>query len=248
LREVSAHESGNNPAVLFDAADRATVVWSSGHYDLDGLRGARRRANGTFTRPTMLIPPPDPFAGSWMGAWDVIADAEGRRIAVWQPSPDGGQRIPLLFATAGRRGPFGAPSAIADDDRYHLLAGIVGAPSGLAAALWMSHDGRSSPVVEVAVRRPDGGFGPARRVSAPGAHAGSPRHAVDSAGHAVIVWGIIDGYEAVIGEPDGSFGSPQRLASGDGDRPTVDMDGRGNAVAAWISGGQVQVVQYRRDG
>ena len=230
---IRAHELGTpapaHPPV-FDARGDAVVVWTEAKVSIREaitveylVRTSVRPVDGHWQSPETL---------SRLGLDpDVVFDAQGDAIAVWQsPSAvqaairpaDGSWLAPQTVATPG-----GEEPQIASD-----ASGDVIAVANRQAS------GRSTGIQ--AVLRPAGGtFSPAQTISDPD-NDFHPQLAMNSRGDALVAWerdsarGCI--VEAAFRPAGGHWSRPQVLSDKHAGCPAgqrVAIDGRGDAVVAW---------------
>ncbi len=230
---IPAHELGTpapaHPPV-FDARGDAVVVWTEAKVSIKEaitveylVRTSERPVDGHWQPPETL---------SRLGLDpDVVFDAQGDAIAVWQsPSAvqaairpaDGSWLAPQTVATPG-----GEEPQIASD-----ASGDVIAVANRQAS------GRSTGIQ--AVFRPAGGtFSPAQTISDPD-NDFHPQLAMNARGDALVAWerdsarGCI--VEAAFRPAGGHWSRPQVLSDKHAGCPAgqrVAIDGRGDAVVAW---------------
>src|SRR5690349_16457416 len=129
-----------------------------------------------------------------------------------------------------------------------------GAPALAVAAdgtAWVAfeHSDGANTRVAVAERRPGGGFGPARDLSAAGRDAFSPSLAVDRAGDVTLAWMQGAGFvvQARHRPAGGAWGeaTPPLSLGPIGRGPVVAVGDGGAAVIAWTRGNVVEAVTRR---
>ena len=154
-----------------------------------------------------------------------------------------------MVVTAVALAAFGAPET-ADPERRAGENDAIPPGRQLAAgangeALWLSTTSAARPGGPVAVYRRCGGaqWPLERRLG--GADADAVGVAMNPHGDALIVYtedGVSDRTSfSVTRAADGTYGNPETIATGDQSNPTFALAANGSAVAAWGSGGKVQM-------
>lgn len=170
---------------------------------------------------------------------DVAVDGQGGALAVWvQGGADG-----TLRPYAARRAPHGAWSAPQVLDTQH--AGEADRPvvavnaAGVGVAVWELRVGTDTRLY-AAEYAPESGWSAPKPIEQGAGPVGPARVAVDSQGHALVVYQQRDGATASVWAVRRVAGvgwsSPLRLeASAAPVGPVLTTDGAGNALAAWVA-------------
>ncbi len=154
-----------------------------------------------------------------------------------------------LVATAVALAAFGSPET-ADPERRAGENDAIPPGRQLAAganggALWLSTTSAAGPGGPVAVYRRCGGeqWPLERRLG--GADADADGIAMNPHGDALIVYDEVGAGDraifSVTRAADGTYGNPEPIATGDLSNPVFALAANGSAVAAWGSGGKVQM-------
>jgi hypothetical protein len=241
------------PQVAANGPGAAVAVWvvaatGSGH-QLPFIQAAfRRRAGGSWSRPTRISP-----AGAEAGQ-TVVGIGGDQAIAVWDTLGVGGSQV-QWSALSLRTGRWSVPAVLARTRQSLLFPQIAMDARGDAVAAWRRHapgplrHGAEQAKIVAAVR-PAGHrawrapvtlgaeFEPAGQGVAslrlPG-----PRVAIGARGQAVVVWqGMAGGTvvtTAATRSAAGPWRQPMSLTARLGVYPAVAMNAAGDVVAVWES-------------
>jgi hypothetical protein len=241
---IPAHELGT-PAPAhppaFDARGDAVVVWTE----------ARVSTNEAITVEYLVRTSVRPVDGHWQPAEtlsrlgldpDVVIDAHGDTIAVWQ-SPDG---VQAAIRPAG--GSWLAPQTVATPGGEEPQ--IAGDANGDVIVVSTRQAPGHSTGIQAVLRPAGSTFSPAQTISAPD-NDFHPRLAMNARGDALVAWerdtarGCI--VEAAFRPANGRWSGPRVLSDKHAGCPAdqrVAIDGRGDAVVAWFAlHGRTQFVE-----
>jgi hypothetical protein len=206
---------GAEPKVVFDARNRAYVVWAGLRGAGAGIQLAVARAGRPF-KPTRVS-----SAGEIASDPSVAVTPDGSAIVVWSggnDTPGVGGRVQT--AVRGSTGMLSAPLTLSDRARFPpgvtpVYGGsaprVVANPQGEAIAVWQQQTFPETGGGLVAAVRSSGAFGPSQVVD-PG-HTFGPMMAVDGRGDTVLVHfrGAAGFGDWRVRPPNGVFGPPQTL-------------------------------------
>jgi hypothetical protein len=227
------------PEVVTDGAGGAAAVWLA-YVEGEGyrVRTAQRLAGGAFG-PAVDVANATLFLDAAMNPRGDLAV-----LYEWFNADFTAKRYYVAIRPAGAPAFLPGQPIAGDipDDEWWFTGPLALAPEGDVLVSW--RDGTwDKGGREWVVRRPAAGpgFGPPQLLSAPGARAGIPVAAFDTAGRAVAAWpespeGKHSGpVRAALAQPGLPFGAPSTIGpDASSDAPTqVDTGPGGAAVVAW---------------
>ena len=219
----------------------AVAVWECPKGGNTIVQASTRARGGSWSPPHDLSQ-----AGQDAHAPQVALDRTGDALAVWARS--NGTDVILQAAFRRANGAWLPAENVSgpglDVDRPDVALDAA----GNAVAVWQSSADGSSSIIQAATRTSAGSWSTPQSLSSPG-FAERPQAGVDSAGEAVAVWSFHSAnarVEAAVRRAGGSWAPAQTLSSPGADalQPRVDVNPRGNAIAAWVSfDGRTNVIQ-----
>lgn len=239
LEAPGSSSAEGRPAVALNSAGAAVVAWAAGSFGDEIVKASYRPAGGSFSAAATIS-----AAGEDANAPDVAIDATGKAVVVWSV---GEGPFEPRFAEASVHGPSGGFSAGEvvnrdEDDGYSL-------PLEPRVAM----DGAGDAIVVYPSERPGGpgtltplqwaymGAGAdvfGAPTDLPSGH--TPDVAFGGNERATVTWqrdGVV--YAAEQGAAGGAFGAENQAsapANGSASKPTVGIDGAGNATVAYQAG------------
>ena len=218
-------------------AGGAVAVWECPKGGNTIVQASTRGRGGNWGPPHDLS-----RAGQDAHAPQVALDKAGDALAVWARS--NGTDV-IVQATFRRRNGAWLPAEDVSGAGFDVDRPDVALDAGgNGFAVWQS----SGSIIEAATRTVAGSWSAPQPLSSPG-YAERPQVGVDSAGEAVAVWSFHSAnvrVEAAVRRAGGSWAPAQTLSSPGADalQPQVDVNPRGNAIAAWVSfDGRTSVIQ-----
>ncbi|HET6689457.1 MAG TPA: PKD domain-containing protein [Miltoncostaeaceae bacterium] len=217
---------------------------------VDGAAVARvRLPGGAWDAPTPMVVRADPGDQPSVQAADVAIEPSGRAVAVWSQSFDGASQVYASWRPVG--GPWSAPTLVSGVGTIgRVQVGIDG--NGTATVAWLAGD-------DIYVAQ--AGWGsttwPARTpISTVAGGGGSGSNdmfalTVDRGGKPIVVWVEYGRTNAAVKPVGGTWSAPKTLSGDGAASPTVTLDERGDAVAAWTrysAGGAIAEASIRPQG
>jgi hypothetical protein len=250
-----------NAAQRVHAAQSATSAWSApelipadepapAHPPVFGARGdavlawtePRLSSKGAIAVEYLVRISVRPVDGHWQPAEtlsrlgldpDVVIDAHGDTIAVWQ-SPSS---VQAAIRPAG--GSWLAPATVATPGGEEPQ--IAGDANGDVIVVSTRQAPGHSTGIQAVLRPAGGAFSPAQTISAPG-NDFYPRLAMDASGDALVAWERDTGrgciVEAAFRPANGRWSGPRVLSDKHAGCPAdqrVAIDGRGDGIVAWYA-------------
>jgi len=226
-------EQPSSPVAGVDAAGRATVAWTSSL----GVRVSSRSLAGVWSAPFTLtgtesyVPA---IAVAPSGAAEVVwAGSDGAVRSARRTGPDAGWSAPAVVSSA--------PGA--SNTSWWSSPPSVAIDSGDKAVLaWTGSDGKIRAAV-----RPAGSSWTTTTLPSAGT---VPRVAVNPAGTAFVIFLGPTGAPLISMRPSGgTWSAPTPLGAAGASQPRIATDGKGDAVAAWISAtGNLQATAFDATG
>lgn len=202
------------------------------------LYSIQREATGTWSQRARIS---DLVCSHVDSGPAIAADTAGNSYAVWQDGTNADHGI--YFAQRPAGGSWSEAVRISDrvggaDQRRPQIAA---SPAGHLVVVW--EDTRSGGSGIYFSQRPPGGSWSANERASPEGNWSEPDVAVDPSGRICAVWNSYDGgtvfYFASCLPAGGAWEPAQEIGDGwtsDGVAPSIAMDSRGGAYAAWVGG------------
>jgi PKD domain len=211
--------------VAIDQAGTAVAVWTAGPIDDRTVLAATRPSGGEFGAPVQVSGP-----GGSIGDVRVVMTPAGETAVAWTRfEPGAGTAVEAAIRPLG--GTFGSHVRLSAPGSSADSPDLASDGKGEIFAVWRNSDGG----VQSSIAR-SGAWSAPRTLSRPPGGGAVPRIAANERGDAVAVWDSFPLIYAAIRHFGRRFGPPlvASQAGVDALEPAVAIDGRSNAVAAWI--------------
>ncbi len=239
----------SGPGVAIDASGNAIVAWSEFYaFGANSTRRwvwARRLATGGIVGTAVQV---DIWGNS---AHPKIAlTGSGDALAVWEQHDGTRWNIWSSRSAATSGSLWTSPVALETDSLDARSVVLAAGPGGNAIAMWAMYDGTRNNIWANRFDATTGRWGTAEIIETGSGDAALPQVGMDNHGNAMAVWHQHDGMRNNVWSNrytagTGHWGVSALIETDNGDidalgRPTIAVNGSGNAVAVWAQSDSVR--------